>query len=288
MLGKPGTVRPVHSSYCAAEWTTRSPWQERSTAMSSMQLATCGNRSDTSTPLCAVLGELARRAEQLGVALNKLIFRLAKLRRPRLAVELVQQRLGIERLQVAGTAGHHQEDDRLRFRSGQVRFLRRQRIGRGGAELFLVEQREQRQAAEATEGLAQEIAARPRNLNVHRHHGPSIHIQERVHIENRQRKLAQRMLSSGTPSDNSFSAAVGIRPVVSQYANLHLLRMIRAGVALQPFGERFRQRFEVLPFSISSACNACVLVSRRGQLVCRSGWSNAWPNGSRRLRFASR
>ena len=51
MLGKPGTTRPVNSSYCAAEWTTMSPWQERTTAMSSMHSAMCGNRSETSMPL---------------------------------------------------------------------------------------------------------------------------------------------------------------------------------------------------------------------------------------------
>src|SRR4051794_22856355 len=51
MLGKPGTTRPVKSSYWAAEWTTMSPWHDRITAMSSMQLAIRGNRSETSMPL---------------------------------------------------------------------------------------------------------------------------------------------------------------------------------------------------------------------------------------------
>ena len=31
MLGKPGTMRPLNNSYCAAECTTMSPWHERST-----------------------------------------------------------------------------------------------------------------------------------------------------------------------------------------------------------------------------------------------------------------
>src|SRR6185295_5796508 len=51
MLGKPGTMRPVNSSYCAAEWTTMSPWHERRIAMSSTHCARFGKRSDTSMPL---------------------------------------------------------------------------------------------------------------------------------------------------------------------------------------------------------------------------------------------
>ena len=43
-------MRPLNSSYCAAECTTMLPWQPRRTAMSSMHSAVCGNRSETSTP----------------------------------------------------------------------------------------------------------------------------------------------------------------------------------------------------------------------------------------------
>src|SRR5229473_5121194 len=51
MLGNPGITRPVNNWYCAAEWTTMSPWQERITAMSSMHSAVWGSRSETSMPL---------------------------------------------------------------------------------------------------------------------------------------------------------------------------------------------------------------------------------------------
>ena len=68
------------------------------------------------------------------LVVDELIFALAEAGRPLLPVQLVQQRLGIERLHVAGPAGHEQEDDRLRL--GFVRHVRRlgrQRIDRGAA-----------------------------------------------------------------------------------------------------------------------------------------------------------
>ncbi len=63
----------------------------------------------------AVLLERPARAQQLGVALDQLVLGLAELLGPPLPFELVQERLGIERLQVAGPAGHEQEDDRARL-----------------------------------------------------------------------------------------------------------------------------------------------------------------------------
>ena len=48
--------------------------------------------------------ECALRAEQLRFARDELIFRLAETRRALLAVQLVEQWFGIERLQMAGAA----------------------------------------------------------------------------------------------------------------------------------------------------------------------------------------
>ena len=110
--GNPATTRPVNSSYCAAEWTTMSPWHDRITAMSSMQLGDVREQVGDLDAALAVLLERPPGAEQPGVALDELILRLAELLGPRLAVELVQQRLGVEGLEVAGPAGHEQEDDR--------------------------------------------------------------------------------------------------------------------------------------------------------------------------------
>ena len=58
-------------------------------------------------------------------ALDELILGFAELRRPLLPVELVQQRLGIEGVHVAGPAGHEEKDHRLGLGLvGHVRRLR--------------------------------------------------------------------------------------------------------------------------------------------------------------------
>ena len=61
----------------------------------------------------AVAFEGALGAEQSRFVVDELILRFAELGRPLLAVELVQQRLGIEGVHVAWTAGQEQEDHRL-------------------------------------------------------------------------------------------------------------------------------------------------------------------------------
>ena len=97
----------------------------------------------------------------LASRLDELILRFAELRGPRLAVELVEQRLGVERFEMARPARHEQEDDRL----GLGRQMRRpwpradSSAPAAGAASF-VQQRRQRQAAEAAEGIAEELAAR--------------------------------------------------------------------------------------------------------------------------------
>ena len=84
MLGKPGTTRPVNSSYCAAEWTTMSPWHDRITARSSTQLGGVREEVGDLDAALAVLPERPPRAEQLGVALDELVLGLAELLGPRL------------------------------------------------------------------------------------------------------------------------------------------------------------------------------------------------------------
>ena len=81
MLGKPGTTRPVNSSYCAAEWTTMSPWHDRMTARSSTQLGRVREQVGDLDAALAVLPERPLRAEQPGVALDELVLGLAELLR---------------------------------------------------------------------------------------------------------------------------------------------------------------------------------------------------------------
>src|SRR5262249_22270697 len=107
----------------------------------------------------AALLEGALAAEQAGVLLDELVFRLAELRGARLAVELVQQRLGGGRLQGAGPTGPEEEEDRLRLCARAVRRLCGQRVGGGGALAVFAQQRGQGESAEAAEGVAQDLAA---------------------------------------------------------------------------------------------------------------------------------
>ena len=98
-------------------------------------------------------------AEQLGIALHELVLRLAKLLRPRLPFELIEQRLGIERFEVARPAGHEQEDHGRRL-GGKVRRFGCERVNDGRAGLLVVQERGQREPAEAAEGVADEFASR--------------------------------------------------------------------------------------------------------------------------------
>jgi hypothetical protein len=106
-------------------------------------------------PALAVPAERAPAAEELGVAGDELIFRLAELGRPALAVELVQERFGVERFQVAGTAGHEEEDDgpRLRLEVRPLRHLWR------CTPSFLVQHGSQPHGAEADESIAEKLTA---------------------------------------------------------------------------------------------------------------------------------
>src|SRR5436309_79794 len=102
----------------------------------------------------AVLAELAGRAKQSGVLLNELIASIAKLRRTRLAMQFVQQRLGIKGFQMTGTAGHEQEDNRSCLAVRAMGSLWCQRVGGRVA----VQQGGQGQAAETAEGIAEKSA----------------------------------------------------------------------------------------------------------------------------------
>src|SRR5947209_1088857 len=106
-----------------------------------------------------MLLENATGSEQLGVALDLLILNFAELLGTPLTFELVQERLGIKRLQMAWTAGHEQEDDRARLGRKMDRFGGERR-GRSRAKLLVIEERRHRQTAEAGECVLDELPAR--------------------------------------------------------------------------------------------------------------------------------
>src|SRR5579884_2436624 len=103
----------------------------------------------------AIFAKGALAAEQTSVRGYKLIFGIAKRFGSRLAVELIEQRLGIEGFQMTGTAGHEQKDYRLRLGMGKMRRLGRQRIYRSGAEVLVVKQRGQGESTEAAKGISE-------------------------------------------------------------------------------------------------------------------------------------
>ena len=78
-------------------------------------------------PALAVFLELPGTPQQRRIALRELADDRAVALGQRLAVELLERRLRVERVDLARPADHEQEDDRLRLRR-EVRRLRRERI----------------------------------------------------------------------------------------------------------------------------------------------------------------
>ena len=145
-----------------------------------------GKRSETSMPLWPYLRKCVWcRADRRG--LDELIFRFAEFLRTRLSDELIQQRLRIKRLDVAGAAGHEKKNDRLRLR-------REMAAASARADLWQLaappqEDRGERQATEPAKSIANEFAA------VQRGAGMRIGISEHT-------KMRSRLNSA---SANSFS-----------------------------------------------------------------------------------
>ena len=82
----------------------------------------------------------------------------------------------------------------------------------------------------------------------------------------------------------AFGAAARGQPV----GQIHLLFRIRARFLLRRSAKCSAFRIGEVAVQQFSACGACVLDSRRGQLTERSGASKTSMNGSRRLRLAIR
>ena len=165
MLGRPNCGEPVFTNSLAG------PWLKTSVAMLlTMQTSSTIGRQVRQQlaqlgAALAVPRELAARAQQLGVALDEgEPLALDERLRERLAVELLQLRLVVEQLELAGPAGHEQVDDAL----GLGREMRRPRAR---ADLADRADRSPRRASSAssdasaiepspTPQLAEEMAAR--------------------------------------------------------------------------------------------------------------------------------
>lgn len=84
----------------------------------------------------AVFLEAPFGTQKLRIIGHELILRFAEFLRPLLTVELIQQRFGIKRLDMAGAARHEQEDYGLRF-GRMMRRLGGKRIVASGPKLLL-------------------------------------------------------------------------------------------------------------------------------------------------------
>ena len=73
----------------------------------------------------------------------------------------------------------------------------------------------------------------------------------------------------------------------STYAVVAILLWITLAALRKRSANAPASLFESLPFRSSRACRACVLDSRRGQLIAASGWSKTCANGNCRLRFTA-
>ena len=106
----------------------------------------------------AVFGELEPGAEELGIGINEgRAVTLEKIGRRQRAVEFGELRLIVEHLQVAGRAGHEQEDDVLGLRR-KMRLPRCTRVVRGSVSALL-EERVQRDGAQSNAALLQKPPA---------------------------------------------------------------------------------------------------------------------------------
>ena len=118
----------------------------------------------------AVLLEGSLAAQNARFGIDVLVLHFAELGGALLAAELIEQRLGVPGLQVRRTAGHVDEDERLRL--GLVRHVRRfgrQRIVARGARLRFGEHGREGKRACAAEAIGEELAAISGVTNVFGH-----------------------------------------------------------------------------------------------------------------------
>ena len=107
-------------------------------------------------------------SEQARFRVHELIFGLSKALRPLLAIQFVQQGLGVERVHLAGTARQKQEHHG--FRLGlHVRRFGSERVIARCARGLLLQHGAERQGADSTAGIAEKLAAISRDTGMLRH-----------------------------------------------------------------------------------------------------------------------
>ena len=128
--GRPNCCEPVFIRICAGAWLKASVDIDLTMAMSSTISASVGQQLGDFGAALPVFGEFEFRAEQRRIRIDEGgPVALEQFFGRQRAVEFRQLRLVVEQFEVAGAAGHEQEDDAFRFRR-VVWFFRSQRIGR--------------------------------------------------------------------------------------------------------------------------------------------------------------
>ena len=239
-------------------------------------------------PLWPCLANLRARAEQPGIRLDELVLRLAELRRPRLAVQPVEQRLGIEGFQMARAAGHEQEDDRLRLGLGPMRAFRGQRVGAAASSCSSdararppkPQKASRRKERRITGGVARN-SSRPTPVALNSRTESALRL-----------NIARANSFSGCFSRkaraSSFSFAVGVAPAASTKARSTCRAVVRAALADQALGEGLGQavgELAVEQFQRLQGVGARLPAGTAGLGV---GLVEDLANGSGRLRLASR
>ena len=199
-----------------------SPCMERITQRSSTISAWCGNRSETSMPDLPYFLNVRLQPEDARLRIDVLILDVAELGRALLPVELVEQRLGVERFQVRRAARHEQEDARLS--PWRVRHVRRLRARAGcnvrRARLVLRHHGREGERAESAEAVGQKLAAIPVVTNVFGAY--QFTYRNAFRLKTARANSFSRAGSSGFPQDTSsasaFSFGVGARPAASRHA----------------------------------------------------------------------
>ena len=107
----------------------------------------------------SAFAEGAGTGQQLGPLLNLLVLRLAEFRGTDLTVQLGEQRLGIERIHMAGAPRHKQEDDRAGRGVEVGRAGLQRRVARPLCDTRV--ERRRRKGPETAVGGRQELAAFP-------------------------------------------------------------------------------------------------------------------------------
>ena len=137
------------------EWLMPSAQQERMTARSSAHSAMCGSQSETQRPLWPCCFQV-RFDARIGESNSPIaVMTRPKLGGDRLAGELVEQRLGIEGIEVARAAFHEEEDDVLRL-GREVRQSRASGESRGDGFGAALECGKSRPSRRSAQGLARQ------------------------------------------------------------------------------------------------------------------------------------